>query len=224
MDGQPEHVERFRDRREAGAVLASHLRDHGWSGEAIVLALPRGGVPVAFEVAKALHLPLDLFVVRKIGLPRHPELAMGAVASGDVRTANDAVITYYGISSDTFEEAARRETAEIDRRERAYRGSRAPLQVRDRTVFLVDDGLATGATMRAAIAAVRQLEPRRIVVAVPVGSAEACTRLGEIADEVICARIPEPFSAVGDWYLDFAQTSDDEVRELLASAEKKEER
>jgi putative phosphoribosyl transferase len=221
MDGQPERVERFRDRREAGALLAAHVRGNGWSGEAIVLALPRGGVPVAFEVAKALQLPLDIFVVRKIGLPSHPELAMGAIASGGVRTANDAVITYYGISGEAFEEAARREAAEIDRRERAYRGTRAPLQVRDRTVFLIDDGLATGATMRAAVAAVRQLGPRRIVVAVPVGSAEACTALREIADDVICARIPEPFSAVGDWYVDFTQTSDDEVRELLASAEEK---
>jgi predicted phosphoribosyltransferase len=183
----------------------------------VVLALPRGGVPVAAEVARALGAPLDVLLVRKLGVPGHEEYAMGALAPGGVRILNDEVVSQLGIPPWSIARATEREMRELERRERLYRAGRGPLQLRGRTVILVDDGLATGATMRAAIAALRILEPARIVVAVPVAARESCEALRQEADEVVCAVMPEPFHAVGLWYEDFPQTSDEEVRRLLAS-------
>lgn len=204
----------FLNRHEAGLELASHLvRYRG--RDAAVLALPRGGVPVAFEVAEALDAPLDVFVVRKLGMPGHPELAMGAIASGGVRVLNDEVVSWYGIPPRAIEAVTETELAELDRREREYRQGRPLIDLRGRTVILVDDGLATGSTMRAAAQAVRGLTPAHVVVAVPVGAAETCARLAAVADETVCAQTPEHFSAVGLWYEDFAQTTDEEVRSLL---------
>lgn len=208
----------YADRREAGLALARDLSR--FAGQpAAVLALPRGGVPVAFEVARALGAPLDIFVVRKLGVPGHEELAMGAVASGGTRVLNDDVIRWYSVSPDVIDRVTRDEQEEIARRERAYRGDRPPLDVARRTVLLVDDGLATGSTMHAAVQAVRTLGPARIIVAVPVGSREACAALRRVADEVVCPLVPEPFSAVGPWYADFTQTSDEEVRALLEASQ-----
>jgi putative phosphoribosyl transferase len=183
----------------------------------MVLALPRGGVPVGYEVARALGIPMDVFVVRKIGLPGHPELAMGAIASGGVRVMNEDVISLYRPSASAIEAVTRAELTELERRERAYRDGRRPVPIEGRTVILVDDGLATGSTMRAAVMATRRLLPARIVVAVPVGARETCEAIREVADEVVCALIPEPFSAVGLWYIDFSQTTDEEVRHLLST-------
>ena len=209
------NVEPFFDRRAAGRVLAASLQEYANRDDVVVLALPRGGVPVAFEVASALNAPLDIFVVRKLGTPGHRELAMGAIASGGVRVLNDDVVRWYGVPPEAIEAIAREELAELDRRERAYRAQRPPLQLSGRMLILVDDGLATGSTMRAAALAVRAHRPARVVVAVPVGAKETCAELSSLADEVVCARTPEPFSAVGQWYLNFDQTDDDEVRELL---------
>jgi predicted phosphoribosyltransferase len=181
-----------------------------------VLAQPRGGVPVAYEVASALDLPLDVFVVRKLGIPGYDELAMGAVATGGVRVLNDQLVTRLGIPERVIEAVAAREQQELARRERLYRGGRPPPDVRGRTVILVDDGLATGATMHAAIAALRQLQPARIVVAVPTASPEICEEIREKVDDVICAITPEALHAVGLWYQDFSQTTDEEVHDLLA--------
>lgn len=181
----------------------------------MVLALPRGGVPVGFEVAEALGAALDVFLVRKLGMPGHPEFAMGAIASGGVRVMSDDVVRMYGVSADAIEQVARAEQAELDRREREYRQQHPAVDLHGKTVILVDDGLATGSTMRAAVAAVRRLGPARVVVAAPVGAPSTCREFSAIADEVVCARTPEPFSAVGLWYADFSQTSDDEVRALL---------
>ena len=203
---------RFADRREAGRGLTARLQHHRGQ-DVVVLALPRGGVPVAFEIAEALDAPLDVFVVRKLGMPGHAEYAIGAIASGGVRVLSEAVRAY-GIPDTAVEAVTRQELAELERREREYRG-RPLIDLRDRVAILVDDGLATGSTMRAAVEAVRNFGPKRVVVAVPVGAADTCSALSEIADEVICARMPEPFSAVGLWYRDFSQTSDDEVRALL---------
>jgi predicted phosphoribosyltransferase len=183
-----------------------------------VLALPRGGVPVAYEVAAALHAPLDVFLVRKLGVPGHEEYAMGAIASGGVRVLNEEVVQGLGIPRFRIEAAAAREEQELARRERAYRGDRPPPEVRGRTVILVDDGLATGASMRAAVMALRRLQPARIVVAVPTAAPETCEQMRGLADEVVCATTPEPFRAVGLWYEDFPQTSDEEVGALLAQA------
>ena len=206
----------FTDRREAGRTLARLLMAyHG--ANAIVLALPRGGVPVAFEVARALHLPLDVFVVRKLGIPGHEEYAMGAIASGGVRVMNPDV-DGLRIPREAIDEVTQRESRELARREMHYRGDRPPVDLAGQTAILVDDGLATGSTMRAAVRAVRQLQPSRIVVAVPVASPEACDALHGEADQVICAVTPHPFVAVGAWYLRFDQTSDEEVRELLESS------
>jgi predicted phosphoribosyltransferase len=210
-------LEPYRDRRHAGVELARQLADVKGQ-DVVVLALPRGGVPVAFEVARALDAPLDVFVVRKLGLPGHPEFAMGAIASGGVRVLNDEVIRLYRISEQAVEAIAREERNELERRERVYRRRRAPLDVRGRTVVLVDDGLATGSTMRAAVEAVRALSPARVIVAVPVGSADTCREFAAIADEIVCARAPEHFAAVGQWYDDFRQTTDEEVGELLEGA------
>ena len=207
----------FRDRVDAGRRLAEALRDYV-NTPAIVLALPRGGVPVAAEVASRLRLPLDVFVVRKLGVPGQPELAMGALASGGVRVMNDDVIRSLGIPGDVIEAVVQAEAAELQRREAAYRGTGAPLDVRAKTIILVDDGLATGATMRAAVKALRSQDAARIVVAVPIGAPETCNMLSLEADEVICAVAPEPFLAVGYWYDDFDQTTDEEVRALLSAA------
>jgi predicted phosphoribosyltransferase len=212
----PEHV-RFADRRRAGEALAHELQAFAGRNDVVVLALPRGGVPVAYEVAKALGAPMDVFVVRKLGLPGHAELAMGAIASGGVRVLNEDVFNWYRPSAAAIESVTRAERAELERRERAYREGLPPVPVDGRTVILVDDGLATGASMRAAVVAVRRLGPAHVVVAVPVGARETCQALRDVADQVVCARMPEPFSAVGLWYADFSQTSDEEVRQLLAS-------
>jgi predicted phosphoribosyltransferase len=208
----------FRDRSEAGRILADRLSPYAGRPDVLVLALPRGGVPVAFEVAQALHAPMDVFVVRKLGVPGHEELAMGALATGGVRVLNEDVVVGLGIPEPVIDEVAREEEEELQRRERLYRGDRTAPDVRGRTVILVDDGLATGSTMRAAVAALRQQGPARIVVAVPVGAVETCSELGELADEVVCARMPEPFYAVGLWYNDFTQTTDEEVHDLLERA------
>jgi putative phosphoribosyl transferase len=208
----------YRDRRHAGADLAGLLGRFGGRSDVVVLGLPRGGVPVACEVARALGAPLDVFLVRKLGTPGHRELAMGAIASGGVRVLNEDVVTWYGIPEAAIEDVAREEQAELERRERAYRGGRPPIDLRDRVVLLIDDGLATGSTMRAAVQAVRAHQPARIVVAVPVGSPETCRAFSKIADEVVCAREPAHFAAVGEWYRDFSQTTDEEVRDLLRGA------
>jgi predicted phosphoribosyltransferase len=205
----------FRDRREAGRLLAAKLTAYANRPDVIVLALPRGGVPVGYEVARALGAPLDVFVVRKLGVPGYEELAMGAVATGGVRVLNDQVVSRLGIPGHVIDAVAAHEQQELALRERLYRGGRPPLDVRNRTVILVDDGLATGATMHAAIAALRQLHPARIVVAVPTASPETCEEMRAEADDVICAVTPEPFQAVGRWYQDFSQTTDEEVQDLL---------
>jgi predicted phosphoribosyltransferase len=209
---------RFRDRADAGRHLAARLRAYAGRPDVLVLALPRGGVPVAYEVARALHAPLDVFLVRKLGLPGHEELAMGAIATGGVRVLNEQVVQGLGVPDEVIDEVTGAELRELQRREREYRDDRPAPDVRGRTVILVDDGLATGSTMRAAAAALRRLGPARVVVAVPVGAAATCAELQEVADAVVCAATPEPFYAVGMWYEDFSQTTDDEVRELLARA------
>jgi predicted phosphoribosyltransferase len=205
----------FTDRSEAGRVLAARLGRYAGRDDVVVLALPRGGVPVGYEVARALGAPLDVFLVRKLGVPGHEELAMGAIASGGVRVLNEDVIRALGLPPEAIDAVAEMEQAEMARREQAYRDGRPFPNVRDRIVILVDDGLATGSTMRAAVAALRQMGPGWIVVAVPVGAADTCRDLRSEADEVVCARQPEPFFAVGAWYRDFSQTTDEEVRELL---------
>jgi len=208
----------FRDRREAGRVLAGKLMKYAGRPDVLVLALPRGGVPVAFEVARALRAPLDVFLVRKLGLPGREELAIGAIAPGGVRVLNRDVVRALGIPQSVIDEVAAQEQQELERRLRLYRDDRPAPDVRGRTVILVDDGLATGSTMRAAVAALRQQHPARIVVAAPVGAADTCAEFQHEADEAVCARTPEPFLAVGMWYADFSQTMDEEVRELLEQA------
>jgi predicted phosphoribosyltransferase len=205
----------YADRRDAGRELAERLQRYA-GRDVIVLALPRGGVPVAYEVAEALKAPLDIFLVRKLGTPGHQELAMGAIASGGVRVLNDEVVHALGIRDEQIDAVAQREQQELERRELAYRDGRSKPSLEGRMVILVDDGLATGSTMRAAVQAVAQQHPSRVIVAVPVGARETCEELGALADEVVCARTPTPFSAVGQWYLRFDQTTDEEVRELLS--------
>jgi predicted phosphoribosyltransferase len=207
----------FANRREAGLALARRLRHLAGRDDVVVLALPRGGVPVGFEVAKALGARLDVFVVRKLGLPGYPELAMGAIASGDTRVLNEDVVRWYRPSARALDAVTRSERLELERRERNYRGNRPLTPIEGHVVILVDDGLATGSTMRAAILAVRRLKPARVVVAVPVGARETCAALRDVADDVVCVLTPEPFRAVGLWYEDFSQTSDEEVRELLSA-------
>ena len=209
----------FRNRTEAGRVLAQELSAYANRDDVIVLALPRGGVPVAFEVAHALHAPLDVFVVRKLGVPGHEELAMGAIASGGVLVIEPSVVEDLSIPMEVVLDVAAREEQERLRREREYRGDRPEPDVRGRTVILVDDGLATGSTIRAAVAALKKSQPAKIVVAVPVAVRSTCEELAEEVDEVVCARTPEPFYGVGEWYADFSQTRDEEVRDLLARAE-----
>jgi putative phosphoribosyl transferase len=205
----------YSDRYEAGVELASRLSRYAHRDDVIVLALPRGGVPVGYEVARSLNAPLDVFVVRKLGVPGHRELAMGAIASGGIRVLNDDIVTWYGIPESAIEEIARNEQAELERRERAYRDNRALSKLRGRIVLLVDDGLATGSTMMAATHAVRAHAPSRVIVAAPVGAPDTCLALRQAADDVVCVRMPESFAAVGQWYRDFSETSDGEVRELL---------
>ena len=205
----------FADRRQAGKELATQLANYANRFDVLVLALPRGGVPVAFEVARALHAPLDVFLVRKLGVPGHEELAMGAIASDGVRVLNEEVTSHMKISTSAIDDVTKREEQELKRREKLYHGDRAASDVRGRTVILIDDGLATGSTMRAAARALRKMQPSKIVVAVPVAAAETCAELRDEVDEVICVATPEPFMAVGAWYSDFEQTSDEEVRELL---------
>ena len=212
----------FRDRREAGRQLAQHLASYAKRLDVIVLALPRGGVPVAYEVARALHTPLDVFLVRKLGLPGHEEFAMGAVASGNVRVLNREAVEQLHIPQKVIDAVAERELRELERRERMYRDDRPLPDVRGKTVILVDDGLATGSTMRAAAAALRQQGPARLVVAVPAGSPETCAEFSAEVDEIVCAITPDPFYAVGVWYDDFTQTTDEEVRALLAAARQEE--
>ncbi len=209
----------FQDRREAGKKLGTALGKFAGT-DAVVLALPRGGVPVGFEVAQALHTPLDVFVVRKLGVPGQEELAMGAIASGGVRVLNRTIIEGLAIPPEQIDAVAAREEHELERRESTYRGARGPLDVQGRVAILVDDGVATGSSMRAAVTALRQKGPREIVVAVPVASRYICDELQEEADQTVCLYTPLDFFAVGQWYQEFSQTSDDEVRSLLERAAK----
>jgi putative phosphoribosyl transferase len=205
----------FRNRTEAGQLLARKLRRYADRPNIIVLALPRGGVPVANEVAKSLHAPLDVFLVRKLGVPGQEELAMGAIATGDVRVLNEDVVRALKIPQRVIDSVAAQEARELERREHLYRGDRPSRDVNGRTVILVDDGLATGSSMRAAVAALRQKNPRRIVVAVPVAAAATCREFEAEVDEIVCYQTPEPFYSVGLWYDDFSQTTDEEIRQLL---------
>lgn len=209
----------FKDRTAAGQLLAEQLKEYADCSNVLVLALPRGGVPVAFEVAKALNAPLDVFLVRKLGVPGQEELAMGAIASGGVRVFNRHVIRSHRLFEAAIYKTAVREQRELERREKLYRGDRPPLNLRGATVIVVDDGLATGATMRAAIMAIRQQDPARLVVTVPVAAAETCRDLEAETDQVVCSMTPEPFYSVGLWYEHFPQVTDTEVQDLLKQAE-----
>jgi len=209
---------KFADRVEAGRLLAEQLHSYAGRPDALVLALPRGGLPVAFEIATRLHLPLDIFLVRKLGAPGQPELAMGAIATGGARVLNEDVIRYLSVPPEVIDAVAHAEQIELERREQAYRGERPTPDLHGKQVILVDDGLATGSSMRAAIGAVRTQSPARIIVAVPVAARETCEELKREVEELVCLRTPEPFSAVGLWYDDFSQTSDEEVRDLLQRA------
>ena len=209
---------RYRDRLAAGQQLAAQLERYANRPDVLVLALPRGGVPVGFAVAQALHAPLDVFLVRKLGVPGYEELAMGAIASGGVRVLNEDLVHFLQIPPTVIDAVAAQEQQALERRTRHYRRGRPPLDVQGGRVILVDDGLATGATMRAAVVALRQQQPVRIVVAVPIAASTVCHELATVADEVVCAEIPEPFYAVGLWYEDFEPTSDAEVCDLLAQA------
>jgi predicted phosphoribosyltransferase len=208
----------YRDRRDAGRRLADRLFTLAGRGDVVVLALPRGGVPVGHEVARALGAPLDVFLVRKLGVPGREELAMGAIASGGVRVINTDVVRALGIAPAVIDQVAAEEERELARREWEYRDDRPPPDVSGRVVILVDDGLATGSTMRAAVLAVRERAPAAVIVAVPVGAAETCSAMKDVADDVVCLQAPEQFAAVGLWYEDFSQTRDEEVRELLTNA------
>jgi putative phosphoribosyl transferase len=210
---------RFRNRTEAGRLLAQRLRGYAGRDDVVVLALPRGGVPVAYEVAKELRAPLGVFVVRKLGVPGYEELAMGAIASGGVVVLDEGLLRRLGIDRAQLERAIAREAQELERREEAYDGRRGLPQLEGKTAILVDDGLATGSTMRAAALAVRELNPARVVLAVPVAAEETCDEFRGLVDEVVCQATPRPFHAVGVWYDDFSQTSDEEVRELLERAD-----
>lgn len=208
----------FKDRPDAGRHLATRLKKYANRSDVVVLALPRGGVPVGYEVARALHAPLDVFLVRKLGVPGREELAMGAIASGGVRVINEDVVDELKIPANMIDLVAADEMPELRRREQAYRDGRPFPDVNNKTVILVDDGLATGASMRAAVAALRRMGPAQVVVAVPVGARQTCDEFRDAADEVVCAQQPDPFWAVGSWYRDFEQTTDEEVRQLLARA------
>lgn len=205
----------FKDRFDAGRQLAEALREYADQPDVIVLALPRGGVPVAYEVAKAVNVPMDLFLVRKLGVPGHEELAMGAIATGGVRVMNPDVVQHLNVSDATIETVTQRESEELRRREQAYRGDRPEPDAHDKIVILIDDGLATGASMYAAVIALRQQDPKKIVVAVPTAAPETCDQFSRLVNQVVCLVTPEPFFGVGAWYEDFSQTSDEEVRDLL---------
>jgi len=208
----------FLDRFDAGRVLASKLWSFANRDDVVVVALPRGGVPVGFEVARALNAPLDVFVVRKLGVPGYEELAMGAIAPGGIRVLNEDVVQALGIHDEVIDRVAAEEERELERREHEYRDGRPPVDVQGRTVILVDDGLATGSSMRVAILALKRKRPAKIVVAVPVAAPSTCAELESEVDQIICAVTPEAFQSVGQWYEDFAQTSDEEVRDLLRQA------
>jgi putative phosphoribosyl transferase len=205
----------FHDRADAGRQLAERLGEYAHRSDVLVLGLPRGGIPVAYEVAARLAVPLDIFLVRKLGVPGHAELAMGAIAPGGIEVLNDDLIADLGISAASIAEIAARERLELYRRDRVFRGGRPLPEVAGKTVILTDDGLATGATMEAAVRALRQLSPAEVVVAVPVGARETCARFIVLADRVVCLATPEPFDAVGQWYENFSQTTDEEVQQLL---------
>ena len=211
-------AERFQNRTDAGQQLAGALGRYAGRNDVVVLGLPRGGVPVAYEIACALEAPLDVFIVRKLGLPGHEEFGIGAIASGGTRVVDQSVLQAYGVDAETLDRITTRELHELERRERLYRDGRPFPPLEDRVVILVDDGLATGSTMRAAVAALREKHPREIVIAVPVGARETCSAMLAMADEVVCLETPDPFYAVGLWYLDFEQTDDEEVHELLQRA------
>jgi putative phosphoribosyl transferase len=215
MDSRPF----FQNRIDAGRQLAGKLKKYAGRSDVLVLGLPRGGVVVAYEVAQALNVPMDIFLVRKLGVPMREEMAMGAIASGGVRVINQQVIQAWRLSDETIDAVTEKETRELKRRESLYRQNRPLPDVKGKTVLLIDDGLATGATMQAAVTALRQLHPRWITVAVPVASPETCDAFQDEVDEVICAQTPEPFFAVGLWYAEFEQTTDEEVRELMRLAE-----
>jgi putative phosphoribosyl transferase len=208
----------FQDRREAGRKLAQKLSAYAKEPNALILALPRGGVPVAYEVALALSIPLDIFMVRKLGLPGREELAIGAIASGGVRVLNSDIIRMLSVPEEVINFVAKRELQELQRRERLYRGNRSFPEIRDRTIILIDDGLATGASMRAALAGLRVQHPARIIIAVPAAAAETCDAFRSEVDEVVCVKTPEPFYGVSRWYEDFSQITDEEVRTLLEEA------
>jgi len=210
---------RFIDRENAGQILAQKFKPYANHPDTVVLALPRGGIKVAFGVAQTLKLPLDIFMVRKLGVPNQPELAMGAIASGGMRVLNQDILSHLNISSEYIETEAQRQNKELRRQENYYRNGRPALALRNKTVILIDDGLATGASMRAAISALRQQHPKRIIVAVPVASVASCAELKKEVEEIICEKTPEPFFSVGMWYDDFSQTSDEDVRDLLQCAQ-----
>ena len=207
----------FRDRRDAGKKLAQKLTGYAGRKDVVILALPRGGVPVAYEVSQALQVPMDVFIVRKLGWPGHEEMAIGAIASGGVKVLNEDIVRYLKLPKDLIHAVAQRELRELERRERAYRGNRPSLELKDRTVIIVDDGLATGASMRAALLGVRAHAPAQVIVAVPTAALETCEALKPEVDQMICATTPEPFYGVSRWYQDFSQTTDEEVRILLES-------
>jgi putative phosphoribosyl transferase len=208
----------FRDRKEAGRYLAGKIEEYAERKDVIILALPRGGVPVAFEVSTALKLPLDIFLVRKLGVPGQEELAMGAIASGGVRVLNEQIVQDLGIPDYAIAAAAAQEQRELERREKLYRRDMDPLDVKGKSVILIDDGLATGASMRAAALALRQLKAKEVIVAVPVAAPDTCEAFRSEVDRVVCAKTPEPFFGVGMWYENFSQTTDQEVIELLEKA------
>ncbi|WP_035986546.1 phosphoribosyltransferase [Leptolyngbya sp. KIOST-1] len=210
------HDRRFQDRADAGQQLADRLKGYAQCPNLLVLGLPRGGVPVAYPVAQALQAPLDICLVRKLGVPDHKELALGAIASGGVRVLNDDVVKGMGISAAAIDAIAARELEELQRRDRAYRGDRPSPSIRDRTVILVDDGIATGATMRAAVSVIQPQGPARLIVAAPVAAPALCQELSLMVDEVVCVVMPPTLRAIGYWYQDFSQTSDDDVRHLLS--------
>lgn len=212
---------RFKNRQQAGQILATHLRDLEARPNLIVLALPRGGVPVAFPVAEALGAPLDVFIVRKLGVPWNEEVAIGAIASGGLILVDHEALRALAIDARSINAIIERERVELDRREKLYRGDRVSPVLSGRTIILIDDGLATGATMSVAIEAIRQRSPAEIIVAVPVASREACTTIERLADRCVCVATPEPFDGVGMWYADFGQTTDAEVLALLETAERR---
>jgi predicted phosphoribosyltransferase len=218
MNPLTDAIYQFRDRIEAGRLLAQNLREYANRDGVVVLALSRGGVPVGFEVARVLNAPLDVFVVRKLGLPGQEELAIGAIASGGVRVLNEDIVQDFGIPEEVIEIVAATEDQELERREREYRDGRPAVDVRGRTVILVDDGLATGSSMRVAVDALGKRRPAQTIVVVPVGSPETCAEFQAVVDKVVCAVTPQPFVTVGQWYRDFSQTTDEEVRDLLNRA------